>query len=344
MSSRRAAASSWARPGATPRASSRLADACSSWCAPPTRRTRAPASIPARAAAATTRSSASAPLIRPLPGTRAPRPCAPRRPGRDRRAPRSSRPHGAHGRLPAPTGRGEPRPGRAAPTRAASTSSGPAASAARAATTRARTTADASPPAACAAARGASTRRSKRSRRGPLIRAAYAARRAGGHVHSRSGSPAMPHGQGFMAATTMQSAGSVTAPCARARCTRRSSSGIRRPSRAGRVNSGSSSMKSTPPCARLTSPGRRRAFPISAATDALWCGARNGRERTSVPGARSPAAEWMRVISSDSPESGGGRMPGRRRASIVLPDPGGPVIRRLWRPAAAISSARRARG
>ena len=38
-------------------------------------------------------------------------------------------------------------------------------------------------------------------------------------------------------------------------------------------------MKSTPPCARLTSPGRSRAFPISAAADALWCGARNGRER-----------------------------------------------------------------
>jgi len=36
-------------------------------------------------------------------------------------------------------------------------------------------------------------------------------------------------------------------------------------------------------------------------------------------------------------------MPGRRRASIVLPDPGGPTRSRLWPPAAAISSARRAR-
>ena len=37
----------------------------------------------------------------------------------------------------------------------------------------------------------------------------------------------------------------------------------------------------------------------------------------------------------------GGRIPGRRRASIVLPDPGGPTKSRLWPPAAAISSARR---
>ena len=39
----------------------------------------------------------------------------------------------------------------------------------------------------------------------------------------------------------------------------------------------------------------------------------------------------------------GGRMPGRRRASIVLPVPGGPASRRLCAPAAASSSARRAR-
>ncbi len=38
----------------------------------------------------------------------------------------------------------------------------------------------------------------------------------------------------------------------------------------------------------------------------------------------------------------GGRMPGRRRASIVLPEPGGPTSSRLWPPAAAIS--RRAPG
>ena len=39
-----------------------------------------------------------------------------------------------------------------------------------------------------------------------------------------------------------------------------------------------------------------------------------------------------------------GRIPGRRCASMLLPVPGGPIISRLWPPAAAISSARRARG
>ena len=42
--------------------------------------------------------------------------------------------------------------------------------------------------------------------------------------------------------------------------------------------------------------------------------------------------------------SSGGRMPGRRRASIVLPAPGGPTNSRWCPPAAASSSARRASG
>ena len=36
----------------------------------------------------------------------------------------------------------------------------------------------------------------------------------------------------------------------------------------------------------------------------------------------------------------GGRIDGNRLASIVLPDPGGPIIKMLWPPAAATSSAR----
>src|ERR1700756_3417840 len=44
--------------------------------------------------------------------------------------------------------------------------------------------------------------------------------------------------------------------------------------------------------------------------------------------------------SRASAGSSGGNMPGRRAASIDLPDPGGPVISRLCSPAAAISSAR----
>ena len=81
-----------------------------------------------------------------------------------------------------------------------------------------------------------------------------------------------------------------------------------------------------------------------AAAEAVWCGARKGgRETSGRPGGRIPATEWMRVTSSASSCSSGGRIPGRRRASIVFPVPGGPASRRLWPPAAAISSARRAR-
>ena len=51
----------------------------------------------------------------------------------------------------------------------------------------------------------------------------------------------------------------------------------------------------------------------------------------------------MRVTSSAASSVSGGSSPGRRRASIVLPVPGGPAKSRLWPPAAATSSARRAR-
>ena len=50
----------------------------------------------------------------------------------------------------------------------------------------------------------------------------------------------------------------------------------------------------------------------------------------------SPATLWIRVTSSASARSSGGRIEGRRRASIVLPTPGGPLSSRLWPPAAAI--------
>ena len=46
------------------------------------------------------------------------------------------------------------------------------------------------------------------------------------------------------------------------------------------------------------------------------------------------------LTSSISDGSSGGRIEGRRRASIDLPAPGGPIISRLWPPAAATSSAR----
>ena len=113
----------------------------------------------------------------------------------------------------------------------------------------------------------------------------------------------------------------------------------------GRGNSGSSSSSSTPRCARLASPGRGDAPPPTiAAVEAPWWGARNGGARMiGRPGRSVPATEWMRVTSSASSRVSGGRMPGSRRASIVLPVPGGPASRTLCSPAAASSSARRPR-
>ena len=45
------------------------------------------------------------------------------------------------------------------------------------------------------------------------------------------------------------------------------------------------------------------------------------------------------LIPSASAGSSGGRMPGRRWASIDLPAPGGPIISMLWPPAAVTPSA-----
>ena len=57
---------------------------------------------------------------------------------------------------------------------------------------------------------------------------------------------------------------------------------------------------------------------------------RTGRVATSdCPGSRSPRAEYTRVVSSDSTAVSGGSTVGIRLASIVLPAPGGPIIRML---------------
>ena len=161
----------------------------------------------------------------------------------------------------------------------------------------------------------------------------------------RAGSPRAPHGQRFIVATSWKRAGKAARPATRATVTTPSSSGCRSASSAARGNSGNSSRKSTPPCARLASPGRGPAPPPTiAAVEAEWCGARNGGTRTRPPpGGRTPATEWMRVTSSAASSSRSGRIPGNRRASIVFPVPGGPASSRLWPPAAATSSARRAR-
>ena len=101
-----------------------------------------------------------------------------------------------------------------------------------------------------------------------------------------------------------------------------------------------------PLVARLTSPGRRDQLPppTRETTEAWWCGARKGGRSSSVSSGRAqPAAEWIRVTVSASSRVSGGSNPTRRSASMVLPDPGGPIMRRWWRPAAATSMARRPR-
>ena len=63
----------------------------------------------------------------------------------------------------------------------------------------------------------------------------------------------------------------------------------------------------------------------------LWWGARNGGWPTSPPCRGRPAAEWIRVTSSACSVVRAGSSPSRRRASIVLPEPGGPTSSRWWR-------------
>src|SRR5438445_3401471 len=116
---------------------------------------------------------------------------------------------------------------------------------------------------------------------------------------------------------------------ARAIVTTPSSIGWRSTSSSFLRNSGSSSRNSTPPCARLTSPGRGYdPPPINPASEIVWCGARNGRRATNdSPSGSTPATEWILIVSSASSRPILGRIVGRRRASIVFPEPGGPIIR-----------------
>tara|TARA_R110002124_G_scaffold243235_1_gene408295 strand:- start:3627 stop:3989 length:363 start_codon:yes stop_codon:yes gene_type:complete len=109
------------------------------------------------------------------------------------------------------------------------------------------------------------------------------------------------------------------------------SSGARRESRAWALYSGSSSRNSTPLWASEASPGR--AFsppPVRAAILAEWCGLRNGRSRVRAPRSISPATDQTIEVSSSSAGVRGGSRPGKRWASIDLPEPGGPTNSKLF--------------
>ena len=47
-----------------------------------------------------------------------------------------------------------------------------------------------------------------------------------------------------------------------------------------------------------------------------------------MPSMGCPATEWMSIAEADSSSESGGRIEGRHRASMVLPEPGGPIMRR----------------
>ena len=129
-----------------------------------------------------------------------------------------------------------------------------------------------------------------RSNSGPEILSRYRLRASGKQVHSRFGSIAKPHGHGFIAAPIMKRAGHTTVPLARLTEMDPSSIGSRKASKTLRLNSGSSSKKRTPLCARLASPGARRDPPPTKETiDAEWWGVRKGREVTGLNSPESPA-------------------------------------------------------
>ena len=199
------------------------------------------------------------------------------------------------------------------------------------------------PTMAAGGTRGISTHRSIRSRSGPETRRCVALDDAGRAAARHGRTRRSRTGTGSSRRSSWNRAGNVAARPARTIATRPSSSGWRSASSTSRSNSGSSSRNSTPWSASVTSPGDSRGPPPTiAAYDVVWWGAAE----------RRPADEPV-----DRPLAGGRRHDRRRqrgrvverreearhvRASMVLPDPGGPISSRPWPPARAISSARRA--
>lgn len=137
------------------------------------------------------------------------------------------------------------------------------------------------------------------------------------------------HPQGFIAATSWKRAGNSHCRAAREMVTTPDSSGSRRTSSARRSHSGSSSRNRTPLCASEISPGRGSAPPPTSATAlAVWCGLRKGRLRQRVGSRPRPLIDAMAAVSSASASLASGSTPGRREASRVLPQPGGPTSSR----------------
>ena len=158
---------------------------------------------------------------------------------------------------------------------------------------------------------------------------------------SGSASSPRPHGHGFEAATSMKRVGKTITCWPRTivdvavleRLAQRLEARARRTPTARRGTArrgGRASPRPGSGCGRRRRGRRPRSCGAARGTAA---GAPARRRRA------GPATDWMRVTSIASSGVSGGRIDGRRRASIVLPVPGGPCRNRLWPPAAATSSA-----
>ncbi len=208
--------------------------------------------------------------------------------------------------------------------RASAPSAGAASrSRARAATTRSRTASDASPGGPASSSRAARGTVSDEIepveqragellavalhplRRAAALRSGIAARAAGAEVHRRRPAESAP--------------GNTARPATRATVTTPSSSGCRSASSAGRGNSGNSSRKSTPWCARLASPGRGADAPPPTIA---------GRRRRVVRRAKRRHADRAHRRAGARPRPNGcasPRAPRRRRAAAGSPAAGGPA-------------------
>ena len=194
--------------------------------------------------------------------------------------------------------------------------------------------------------RGIATARSKRSRSARESFSRYAARRCGVHAHSTAGSPRAPHGHMFIVPTSWNRAGKSACPPTRATLDDAVLEWL--PERLQhRARELGQLVQEEHAEVRERDLARTRAR--AAAHDRRRRGRRGAARETAEPrralvpvggsprpsGCASPRAPRARVRA--------GRIPGSRRASIVFPVPGGPMSSRLCDPAAAISSARRAR-
>ena len=189
--------------------------------------------------------------------------------------------------------------------------------------------------------RGTWIKRSIRSRIGHERRDRYFSIACELQIHSFSGSPMNPHGQGFIAPMREKRAGYRHVIFTRLIVISPSSRGCLRVSRRDLSNSRNSSRKRTHLCARDISPGlASRPPPMIDASLAVWWMMRNGRSVTSgISFERSPATEYILESSICSSLSIDGRIPASAFASIVFPDPGGHCIRILCHHAAAMRSA-----